>query len=79
MSRLANPKPLRSLPATAWPAVISSCLSGTRGASIIPMRPTSLMTEASNPIPPLLPGEGGVRAGQSQGERLRFLDCHTLI
>jgi hypothetical protein len=27
----------------------------------------------------LSPGEGGVRANQSQGERLGFLDCHTLI
>jgi hypothetical protein len=24
-------------------------------------------------------GEGGVRARQSQGERWRFRDCHTLI
>jgi hypothetical protein len=30
-------------------------------------------------IPPLPPGEGGMRARQSQGERLRSLDCHTLI
>jgi hypothetical protein len=25
------------------------------------------------------PGEGGVRARQSQGERFRLLDCHMLI
>jgi hypothetical protein len=31
------------------------------------------------PIPPLPPGEGGVRAKQSQEERRRFLDRHTLI
>ena len=30
------------------------------------------------PYSPLPPGEGGVRAGRSQGERLRFLDCHPL-
>jgi hypothetical protein len=28
---------------------------------------------------PLPPGEGGVRAGQSQGERLQPPDCQTLI
>ena len=31
------------------------------------------------PIPPLPLGEGGVRAQQSQGDGLWFLDCHTLI
>ena len=31
------------------------------------------------PIPPLPPGEGRVRAKQGQGERLGFLDPHTLI
>jgi hypothetical protein len=30
-------------------------------------------------IPPLPPGEGGVRARQGQGERLRFMGCHMLI
>jgi hypothetical protein len=30
-------------------------------------------------IPPLHPGEGRVRAKQSQGARWRFLDRHTLI
>jgi hypothetical protein len=31
------------------------------------------------PIAPLPLGDGGVRARQGQGERLRSLDCHTLI
>ena len=31
------------------------------------------------PIPPLPPREGRVRTKQSQGKRLRFPDCHTLL
>jgi hypothetical protein len=44
-------------------------------------RPYRLIHEQPTPslIPPLPPGEGGVRAKQSQGKRFRFLDCHTLI
>src|SRR3989442_4610744 len=47
--RLANPKPLRIIPATASPGVISSWLSGTKRVSIISIRHISLMTSAMSP------------------------------
>ena len=47
--RLATPKPLRLIPATASPGVLASGSSGPRRASITLIRPTSCIIQAISP------------------------------